>query len=73
MMKQILKDFLKKKICFKPAKWTYETIKTVVKQIDNIWSLDCLDLIDCGLKTTGDIDIIQFWLTPSMNMKFVFQ
>ena len=32
----------------KPPKWNYVTNKTDVFHIDDIWSLDILDLKDCG-------------------------
>ena len=33
----------------------YDTNKTEVKYIDNTWSLDLLDMIDCEMKNTrGD-------------------
>ena len=40
-----------------PAKKKYETNKTVVKHIDNTWTLDLLDMIVYEKKTIKDKDI----------------
>ena len=48
MAKQILIAILIRGNCSKPAKNSYDTNKTVVKHIDNTWSLDMLVVIEHG-------------------------
>ena len=47
-MKRDLSKIFIDEIYFKPPKKNYPTNKTIVKHIDDCWSLDILDLIDYG-------------------------
>ena len=40
-------------IYMNPPKKNYETNKTIVKHIDDTWSLDLLDMIDYGTKNNN--------------------
>ena len=50
MVKQSLIDTFINEIYFRPPKKNYSTNKTIVKHIDDTWSMDLLDMIDYGVK-----------------------
>ena len=50
MVKQSLIDTFITEIYFRPPKKNYSTNKTIVKHIDDTWSMDLLDMIDYGVK-----------------------
>ena len=56
MTQKNIKIFINE-IYSKPPRKYYLTNKTDVYHIDDIWSLDILDLKDYVLKTTEDIDM----------------
>ena len=49
-MKRDLTKIFINEVHFKPPKRNYETNKTIVKHINDCWSLDILDMIDYGIK-----------------------
>ena len=49
MVKQSLIDTFINEINFRPSKKNYSTNKTIVKHIDDSWSMDLLDMIDYGV------------------------
>ena len=50
MVKQSLIDTFINEIYFRPPKKNYSTNKTIVKHIDDTWSMDLLDMVDYGVK-----------------------
>ena len=56
MTQKNIKTFINE-IHSKPPKKNYDTNKTNVYYIDNIWSLDILDLKDYGPETIEDTDM----------------
>ena len=50
MVKQSLIDTFINEIFSRPPKKNYSTNKTIVKHIDDTWSMDLLDMVDYGVK-----------------------
>ena len=50
MVKQSLIDTFINEIFSRPPKKNYSTNKTIVKHIDDNWSMDLLDMVDYGVK-----------------------
>ena len=50
MVKQSQIDIFKNEIYSRPPKKNCSTNKTIVKHIDDTWSMDLLDMVDYGVK-----------------------
>ena len=53
MVKQSLIDTFINEIYSRPPNKNYSTNKTIVKHIDNTWSMDLLDMVDYGVKNNN--------------------